>query len=111
LAGLVAPCGSIGVTAYGQSGRPGVYHVQKMLRIDGTGQADGEPDDVKATQALLYAFPSINWHKILPRPAIHRMSRSPTGISFVGSAFTVSAFEDLATGVGLRIAVFVPPLL
>ena len=61
LAGLVAPGGGIGVAAYGQLGRTGVFHVQEWLRLTGTEQAGGEPDGVKAARDLLFALPLTNW--------------------------------------------------
>lgn len=115
LAGLVAPGGGIGVMAYGQLGRTGVYHVQEMLRLAGTGQAGAEQEDVKAARALLSALPSTNWHQ---RNAIFAETASQPDVEVADRylnpsdrAFTVSALQDLAVGADLRIAAFVPPLL
>jgi len=110
LSGLRAPDGGIGVMAYGQLGRTGVYHVQDMLRLAGAAQ-----DDVGAARALLGALPETNWHRRNPvfantagEPDVEVADRY---LNPSDRAFTVAELRDLAAGAGMKIAAFVPPLL
>jgi len=110
LAGLLAPGGGIGVMAYGQLGRTGVYHVQDMLRQVGAGQ-----DDVGLARALLSALPETNWHQ---RNAIFKETAPEPDVEITDRylnpsdrAFDVAELRDLASGAGMKIAAFAPPLM
>jgi hypothetical protein len=110
LSGLLSAGGGIGVMAYGQLGRTGVYHVQDMLRMAGAGQ-----DDVGLARALLSALPETNWHR---RNAIFQETTAEPDVEVADRylnpsdrAFTIGELRDLGAGAGLTIAGFVPPLL
>ena len=109
LSGLLALGGGIGVMAYGQLGRTGVYHVQDMLRMVGAGQ-----EDVGLARALLSALPQTNWHQ---RNAIFQETSTEPDVEIADRylnpsdrAFTVAELRGLAGGAGLKIAAFAPPL-
>lgn len=110
LSGLLAPDGGIGLMAYGQLGRTGVYHVQEMLRLAGAKQ-----NDVAMAKALLATLPGTNWHQ---RNDIFADTSAEPDVEIADRylnpsdrAFTVAELRDLAVGAGMRIAAFVPPLL
>ncbi|UUX49843.1 class I SAM-dependent methyltransferase [Nisaea acidiphila] len=110
LATLLAEDGGMGVMAYGQLGRTGVYHVQDMLRMSGAGH-----EDVKMARALLGALPETNWHR---RNAIFAHTENEPDVEIADRylnpadrAFSVSELRDIMNAAGLEIAAFVPPLL
>jgi len=107
---LLTPDGGIGVMAYGQLGRTGVYHVQDMLRL-----LDTEQTDVTTARALLSTLPETNWHN---RNTIFADTKSEPHVEIADRylnpsdrAFTVAELRDLAAVADLRIAAFLPPLL
>ncbi|WP_420405257.1 class I SAM-dependent methyltransferase [Nisaea sp.] len=110
LSGCLAPGGGMGVMAYGQLGRTGVYHVQDMLRLAGAGQGD-----VGTARALLGALPETNWHR---RNAIFAETSGEPDVEIADRylnpadrAFTVAELRSVMNAAGLEIAAFVPPLL
>jgi SAM-dependent methyltransferase len=110
LSGLLAPGGGIGVMAYGQLGRTGVYDIQDMLRMAGAGQ-----EEVGVARALLAALPETNWHS---RNAIFQETTGEPDVEIADRylnpsdrAFDIGELRDLARGAGMKIAGFVPPLL
>lgn len=110
LASLLAPDGGMGIMAYGQLGRTGVYHVQDMLRLAGAGQTD-----VPLARALLGALPETNWHR---RNAIFAETANEPDVEVADRylnpadrAFTVAELRDIMNAAGLEIAAFVPSLL
>tara|TARA_E500000305_G_scaffold33078_1_gene25110 strand:+ start:4505 stop:5749 length:1245 start_codon:yes stop_codon:yes gene_type:complete len=110
LASLLTPDGGMGIMAYGQLGRTGVYHVQDMLRLAGAGQ-----EDIKTARSLLGALPVTNWHR---RNEIFCNTASEPDVEVADRylnpsdrAFSVSELRDIMNAAGLDIASFVPSLL
>lgn len=109
LASLLAPSGGMGIMAYGQLGRTGVYHVQEMLQLAGAAQ-----EDVKTARSLLAALPGTNWHRrndtfkdTVNEPDVEVADRY---LNPADRAFTVGELRDIMNAAGLDIAAFVPSL-
>ena len=122
LFGALAEGGGMGLMLYGELGRIGVYHMQRMLRLiapaGGTDDARGDAgDDDNARLAiahrLLDGLPESNWLRRNPYIRDHREG-GKAGLYdlFLHSrdrAYTVPKIADLAAAAGLEVSGFIEP--
>ena len=111
LTNALAEGGGMGIMVYGELGRIGVYHVQKILRYLSSPSLDDSSRLVLARR-VLEQLPESNWFKRNPHVRDH--SDGDAGLFDLclhsrDRAYTVPQVFELAENAGLAISGFIEP--
>ncbi len=113
LAAALAEGGGIGLMLYGELGRTGVYHMQRMLRMIAGDDDDGAR--LRRARRLYRALPESNWLRRNPYVGDH-LDGGDAGLYDLllhsrDRAYTVPEIAAMVDAAGLAITGFIEPAL